>query len=184
MSKQMFKSPKGELKWVFIQSPGKLNNLNGEHEYTASVTVSADEAATAVETLDTLWEENKPKGAKKPKSMGYRVDDETGDVTFNFKTKTAYPSGDAKEIRVYNAKADQVKLPADKKVGNGSRGRVSGMASLYDAGPAARGVTLYLDAVQLVKFVEYVGADDFETEDEDGFDGFGDEMPFNPEELD
>jgi hypothetical protein len=183
MSKEMFTSPKGDLKWVFVTAPGRLNNLNGQMEYTVSVSMSAEDAAPGVDTLDTLWDENKPKGAKAPKSMGYRVDEETGDVTFNFKTKTTYPSGDVKEIRIYNAKADAIKIPEGTKIGNGSRGRVSGMASIYDAGPAARGVTLYLDAVQLVKFVEYVGADDFESE-EDGFDGFGDQLPFTPEELD
>ena len=180
MSKVSFQSPKGELRWVFIAAPGKLNNLNGKHEYTASVSCSMEEGFYAKEAIDKLWAQEKPNGAKEPKSTGYKIDGET--ITFNFKTQTTYPSGDNKEIRVYNAKAEQIKLPSGKKIGNGSRGRVSGIASVYDAGPAARGVTLYLDAVQLVKYVEYDSGDSFKAE-EDGFEGFG-EVEFEPIKLD
>ena len=183
-SKINVRTEKGELRWCFILPPGKKNNLNGENEYTASVVMSAEDAQPTIDLLDTLWEENKPKGhSKPPKSMGYKIDDESGEVSFNFKTKTTYPSGDEKSIRIFNSKAEQIRLPKDKKVGNGSQGRLSGVAAVYDAGPAARGVTLYLDAVQLTKFVAFSGGGpDFEIDEDGDFDGL-DEMPFQPEEL-
>ena len=178
MSKIKFQTPKGELRWTQVNGQGK-ENLNGEREYTATVVVEPDAAQECIEALDALWEEHKPKGATTPKSMGYKELDD-GSVSFVMKTKVTYPNGDQKKIRIYNAKAEQIQLPEDKKIGNGSVGRASGIASIYDAGKAARGVTLYLDAIQLIKFVEYTGSDNFE--EDEGFEGFGD--AFTAEELD
>lgn len=162
-------TPKGEIRWATINGAGKTD-LNGRNIYTADVVVSAEEAAPMLEKLEAFWEENKPKGAKAPKSMGYKTLDD-GSVVFTLKTATTYPkSGDPKKIEVYDAKAKQVAWPDSKKIGNGSIGRLSGMAAVYDAGVAARGVTLYLDAIQLVKLVEYTSgsSNSFAVED-DGF---------------
>lgn len=178
MSKLAFQSPKGEIKWAFISGHGRKNDLNGRHEYSIDIVVPQAEARGAIEALDTFWEENKPKDAKQAKSMGYRIDEESGNVTFTFKTTTTYPSGDPKVIRIFNAKAQEMTLPEGQKIGNGSRGRAAGTAAIYDGGKAARGVTLYLDAVQLTKFVAYQGSTGFEADledaedDEDTFTGF------------
>ena len=172
MSKINVVTPAGTINWAYISGEGK-RDLNGNAIYTVDLVLPPEEAAPLIEKLDELWEENKPKGAKAPKSMGYKEKD--GDIVFTFKTKTVYPSGDPKEIAVYNAKAQKVQL--SDRIGNGSKGCVSGMASVYDAGVAARGVTLYLDAIQLLKLVKYEGGasfaqqeGDFEgTEETDGF---------------
>jgi hypothetical protein len=178
MSKMSFRTPKGEFRWAFINGQGR-KNLNDQLEYSIDVAMPWEDAESTVKALEKFWEENKPKGSKAPKSMGYKLDD--GVCTFTLKTKTTYPSGDAKKIRVYNAQAKEIDLPADKKVGNGSIGRASGIAAIYDAGTAARGVTLFLDAVQLVKFVEYKSGDSFDV-DPEGED-FGEEQPFTADTL-
>lgn len=172
MSKLKFTTPKGELKWAFISGQGKTD-LQGRQIYTADIVVPMEYAQPTLDQINELWEEHKPKGAKAAKSLGYKVDDSGNFVTFTFKTATAYPSGDPKEILIYNAKAQRVSF--DDKIGNGSTGRISGMASIYDAGVAARGVTLYLDAIQLIKLVKYETAGgDFAAEAEaDAFDGTG-----------
>jgi hypothetical protein len=182
MSKLKFTSPKGFLKWVFITGPGR-KNLNGVDEYTASVEMPIEAAKAAMKQIDDLWEAEKPKGAKEPKSKGYRISEDGSMVTFNLKTKTVYQNNEPKKIRVFNSRAEEVTLPDTTKIGNGSRGRLSGVAALYDAGVAARGVTLYLDSVQLTKFVEYKEGSDFEVDEDDGFEGFADASPFKPEEL-
>lgn len=176
MSKLNFKSPKGNLMWCFISGQGRKNDLNGKLEFSVDVVVPAEEAKEAVAALDELWESNKPKGSKAPKSMGYRVSEDGTEVRFTFKTATTYPSGDPKVIKVYNAAAKEITLPDNQRINNGSRGRVSGVATVYDAGVAARGVTLFLDAVQLTKFVPYVAGSGFEAE-EDGFEGFAESAP-------
>lgn len=178
MSKMNFKSPKGEFKWAFISGQGRKNDLNGKREFSIDVVVDKADAQASIDAINTFWEENKPKGSKAAKSTGYKVSEDGKQVTFTFKTSTTYPSGEAKIIRIYNAKAQPVELPSNQRIGNGSRGRVAGVAAIYDAGVAARGVTLFLDSVQLTKFVAYQGAANFEADEEDGdFEGFADAPP-------
>lgn len=183
MSKINVTSPKGELKWIFISGQGR-KNLNGEMEYTASVQIPKDEAAALVQKLEEFWDENKPRGATKPKSMGFKETEDGQHIQFTFKTKPTYPNGEPKLVRVFNAKADEVKLPENQRIGNGSRGRIAGVAAIYDAGKAAQGVTLYLDSVQLTKFVAYSPAAGFDAdEDEDAFTGFAESSPFSEDDL-
>lgn len=173
MSKMNVVTPTGTINWAYITGEGK-RDLNGNAIYTVDLALPMDEAQPLIEKLEELWEENKPKGAKAAKSMGFKVK-EDDQVVFTFKTKTVYPSGDPKEVAIYNAKAQRVDFK--DRIGNGSTGCVSGMAAVYDAGVAARGVTLYLDAVQILKLVKYEGGTsfsqkegDFEgTEDSNGF---------------
>jgi len=172
MSKMNIVTPVSTLNWAYITGEGK-RDLNGNPIYTIDAVMSQEEAAPLIEQIEALWEEHKPKGAKDPKSTGYKERD--GDIVFTFKTKTTYPSGDPKEIAIYNAKAQRVQL--SDRIGNGSKGCVSGIASVYDAGVAARGITLYLDAVQITHLIKYEGGaafgekeGDFEgTEETDGF---------------
>jgi len=100
-------------------------------------------------------------------------------VKFSFKTAAKYPSGDPKEVAIYDAQAERVKLK--DKIGNGSIGRVSGMASIYDAGVAARGVTLFLDSVQIIKLVKYAEAASFDVEE--GDDVFTSDATFVAEDI-
>lgn len=174
MSKQSFRSPKGNLAWAYITGQGR-KNLNGKDEFTIQVQVPAADAAGAIAEINAFWEANKPKGAKAAKSLGYKISADESEVIFTLKTSTTYADGKAKEIRIFNSKAEPVTLPANTRVGNGSRGRASGIMAIYDGGVAARGVTLYLDAVQLTKFVPYAGNDPgFEAEDDGEFSGFSD----------
>lgn len=177
MSKVNVVTPAGTINWAYVTGEGK-RDLNGNAIYTVDVAISAEDAAPLVEKLNELWEENKPKGAKTPKSMGFK--EKEGDIVFTFKTKTVYPSGDPKEVAIYNAKAQRVKL--SDRIGNGSRGCVSGMAAVYDAGVAARGVTLYLDAIQILKLVKYEGGASFSAQEGD-FDGTDETDGFVAQDL-
>jgi hypothetical protein len=182
MSKLNFRSPKGEFRWAFISGQGRKNELNGKHEFSIEVTSPVEDSKEQIEAIDNFWEENKPKGSKAAKSKGYRLSDDGKHVTFTFKTSTTYQNGEPKTVRVFNAKAQPVELPANQRIGNGSRGRVGGVAAIYDAGSAARGVTLYLDSVQLTKYIAYQGAADFDADEEDGFDGFAEQPDFFPDD--
>ena len=182
-AKLNFKSPKGDFKWCFITGQGRTNALNGKSEYSVNVVVPIADAKAAVEQLDDFWAQNKPKGAKEPKSMGYKVSEDGQNVTFTFKTQTTFPTGEAKKVRIYNAAGEEISMPADTRVGNGSRGRVAGVAAVYDASAAARGVSLFLDSVQLTKFVPYTNGAGFDAEeDEGGFDGFAQTKLFERDE--
>lgn len=164
MSKVKITTPKGELKWASVTGAGK-KDLQGRDIFSVDIEMHADVAKDLMDQIDALWESDKPKGAKDPKSKGYRISDDAQTVKFTFKTAAKYPSGDPKEVAIYDAKANRTQVT--DKIGNGSIGRVSGMASIYDAGVAARGVTLYLDSLQLIKLVRYEESASFDVEDGD-----------------
>ena len=132
------------------------------------------------------WEQNKPKGAKAPKSTGvypHTVKDEaaskeegenvykeTGNTVVRFKTGTTYQSGDPKIVKVFNSKGNEVSLHG-KKIGNGSRGRANGVMAIYNINKATCGITFYLNSIQLSKFVEFTGGANFDEIEDGDFEG-------------
>lgn len=172
-----FTTPKGTLQWVSISGNGKTD-LNGRQIFTADVKIPMETAQPLIDEIYAYWEDNKPKGAKDPKSTGFKEDGE-GNVIFTLKTATSYPSGDNKIINVYDARARRTEL-GDKRIANGSEGRLAGAYSIYDAGVAARGVTMYLDSIQVTKLIEYTGGGaSFPADDDGDFEGdnqFDDEL--------
>ena len=186
-------SPIGDLEWVTIDGTGK-EDLQGNMKYNCTVVIDGEAAEEFKAQAAAFWEENKPKGATKPKTPGWYphkvkniekskeagevVYDETGKTALIFKTNTAFPNGNAKVVKVFNSKGAEVSLMG-KKIGNGSRGRVGGAMGIYNVNKASQGVTLYLNSVQLTKFEEYTGNsfDDIsEAAGEDSFDGVEDNM--------
>lgn len=168
MENQKIVTPVGKLQWVFIDGQGKTN-LNGEQIYTVDVRISLEDHQDFIDSIDNFYEDNKPKGAKKAKSLGYKFDEETNEAIITLKTKTTFPSGDPKKIKVVDGKLRPVELEEGVKIGNGSEGRASGMMAVYKAGQAT-GVTFYLDGLQLTKLVKYEGGgSDFDELDGDNF---------------
>lgn len=197
-------TPVGNLDWVFINGNVK-QDLNGNDRYSASLTLPEDsaEAKQFIAALEDFWKENKPKTARKAKSIGvyYRVKDlvksaelgtdkftqvsitapydesefqKTGEIIVNAWTGITWPDGKEKVITTLNAKGAKVAL-GDKKIGPGSIGRLGVAAGIYENG-ANVGVTLYLNAIQLAKFVAYEGGDET-MGDIDGGDGWtGDDL--------
>jgi hypothetical protein len=183
---QKITTPVGELRWVFITGDGK-EDLQGRPRYTASLVLKEDsqECQKLLHTINEFWEENKPKGATKPKSVGVhpvtdtgrRDGTPTGYLSFDFWTGTAFENKagvvEPKVVKTYNAKAAQVDL-CGKEIGNGSRGAISGSMGIYNKG-VNKGVTLYLNSVQITKFVErddnaFTAVED--SESDEGFEGF------------
>jgi hypothetical protein len=130
--KMTITTPIGELRWVTVTGAGR-ENLSGDMQYSADVVLPMAEAQELVDKLDAFWESNKPKAVKTAKSMGYKVlEDEA--VSFTLKTKTAYPSGDPKKVKIFNSQVKQVEIPDGTRIANGSRGRLAGVAAIYQAG--------------------------------------------------
>lgn len=196
---EKIRTPKGEAEWVTITGEGKVN-LSGKLQYVANLVIdplNVEAHQAFIDKIDAFWEANKPKGfKKKPKSTGIYlrdvvkdedgnpVEDEEGNKVYQedgkrsavFKTGTTMPKGNAKKIKTYNAKAKQVDL-GDISIGNGSIVQISGAMGIYtNSGPKGNiidaGVTLYLDAIQIHKLVEFSQDAGFEaSEDEDAFTG-------------
>ena len=167
--KEAFTSPKGNMKWAFISGEGRKG------KYSIVISVPEAEAKEAMTAMDEFWKENKPKASKpRPKSTGYKYEEDeetgerTGNVYFSFSTGTTFPnSGDKKVVKIFTAKKPvrEVSL-GTKKVGEGSLGRGIGTLAIFEY-EGTFGTTLYLDAISLSKFVEYVGGVDASSVEED-----------------
>lgn len=182
-------TPKGELQWVYITGEGRKNK-QGTAKYQASLVLPTKEAKEFTDQIDAFWKDNKPAGAKKPTTCGYRPHtmkssetDEDGDPIYKevpgmteifFATGTEWPDGKKKVIRIYNSKANLVAL-GEKRIGNGTIGQLSGNMCVYDVS-GNQGINLYLEAVKISKFVEYTGGDNFDEDDgEEGWTGEDDD---------
>lgn len=193
------KSPKGELRWVNIAGEGK-ENLQGVPQYLASILLDdrVPEHAAYMDEIEAFWEENRPKGIDEAKSLGFYPLTEKSDdgkkvpvehmFYATYKTGITFPDGSPKKVKTFNAKAVQVDL-GDQRIGNGSAGRIAGAMDIYTVKDTKgrimqAGVTLYLDAIMLTKFVPYTGSSPFDDEDadtEDGWTGADEDTGFEPE---
>jgi len=169
LAKFKFTTPKGNLKWAFVDGKGKETEQgSGKFKYSVVVKVPLAEAQEAIKVIDEFWTENKPKQAKpKAKSMAYKYEvdetaeeNRTGYVLFGMSTSTTFPSGDSKVVKIFTAKPPvrEVKLNG-KKIGAESLGRGIGTLAIYEYN-GTFGTTLFLDAISLSTFKEYVGGTD------------------------
>jgi len=172
-AKEAYTSPKGNLKWAFVDGQGKETERgSGKYKYSVVVKLLATdpECIKAMAHIDQFWTDNKPKNAKvKPKTKAYKMEEdehtgeETGYVYFSFSTSTSFPSGDKKVVKLFTAKTPvrEVSL-GGKKIGEASLGRAIGTLAIYEFN-GSFGTTCFLDAISLSKFVEYVGGVDAES---------------------
>ncbi|NCB95301.1 MAG: hypothetical protein EOM35_02355 [Negativicutes bacterium] len=184
-------TPVGELHYVHISGQGKLNYNEDGYNYVATLYLEGEKAQKVITQLEEVLGDV-PKG-KNVKSKGYRelLKDadgtyeptsntterdakavETGIYAFRFSTSTTFADGKQKKISVYNSANPPSRINlGERKIGNGSKGAISGKLQRYEKGKDV-GVSLFLNAVQLVEFIEYVGDAGFEGQ-EGGFIGDG-----------
>ncbi len=167
---EKFTSPKGRFGTAFIDRPNKKGKLKD------IIVVPKAEAAEATARIDKFWKDNRPTAAKpRPIHKGYMLatdedtGEETGDILFIFSTNPTFPSGDKKIVKVFTAKAPVREVSLNGKlIGRDSIGRGIGTLAIYEY-DGDYGVSLYLDAISLSKFAEYVGgasASDVTTDDD------------------
>jgi hypothetical protein len=186
---------RGELEWVNIRGDGK-ENLQGQMQYVANLVLEGEPAENLKAQLNQFWEDNKPGHIKKAKTLGYyphkvktdEVDDEgdpvyeeTGKTEFRFKTATTWPDGKTKVVKIMDSKNQERNVDSNI-IGNGSIGRVAGAMDIYEVKPQSgkgksveAGVTLYLDAIKVLKLEEYTSGPEFEDDDGDFEDGWEDD---------
>lgn len=192
-------TPKGLLMWVTITGEGK-ENMSGKLQYVASIILDPKKVAADKEFLDSIdefWADNKPTamGKRKAKSLGYFLCDplrnEAGDILkdeedktqydpegrymVTFKTGTTFPDGSTKVVKTYNSKAKEVAL-GKLRIGNESVGFISGAMDIYEVKDkkgnlSDAGVTLYLNAIQINKLVEFSDDAGFKASEEDDEEG-------------
>lgn len=175
-------SPKGELLYVNISGTGKLDYDGKFYEYVASVKLDKKKAKEFYKEICKFFNKNKPSWFKddEPSNKIMRKQDD-GDYLFQFKTKAEFE--DAKgntrptRIGIANSKGKEVKLPEEEAIGNGSIGKISGTMTIHsDKRGGTAGVSLWLNNVQLLKYIKYVADMGFDEEEDGDFEDFDNEL--------
>ena len=193
-------TPVGRLQYVTISGEGALNKLKSPPtlEYRASVLVPIAEAKELIAELAEYYTEA-ASGKLTKKTAGWYYANEDGSksekatelILFNFKTATQFKDGNRKTINVFNSSGKAISLKDENghhlKIDNSSRGCIQGLATYY-TNAGNDGLSLWLNAVQLVKFVEYDGNPGFKKiEGGDNFEGVKTDSGFannsNPNET-
>lgn len=144
MSKAKFVTPKGSAVWPWLSNPD--TRYNAEGVYKTDLMVPKDQAqAIMAKAKEIFVEEYGDKALPKAK-WPFEIDEESGGVRIRAKS--------AKKPVLYDAAGSVIK--EDLNVGNGSGIKVSGVMSTYNAG-GNTGVTMYLNAVQIIDLVEFGG---------------------------
>jgi len=165
-------------------------------EYKTTLSVGHERAKILATKIFDFWEANKPKKFDEPNSLGIKFqnksdgeqvdsdfwkkfcvaykrrlldapfDDE--DIKFNLSTRTEFKDskGNSKPCKIHVKNAKNKTISLSESIGNGSVGNVSAVMAIYETDTTA-GVTLYLKAIQLLKFVPYDEDDGFEEQDEE-----------------
>lgn len=196
-------TPVGELHWVNISGQGKRNYNDDGYIYTATIYLEGEAAAAERKKIEDVLGPV-PKGANvkslgfrnlvKDKEGNLHTPNKDGEVNvenedgetvdiaseceetdiwaFTYSTKTEFEDGKTKEIGVHNKDGKKISM-GDKLIGNGSFGALSGKLKRFAKGKDI-GVSLFLHAVQLTKFVPYEGGAGFGAQ-EGEFEGVSDE---------
>tara|TARA_B100000131_G_scaffold93271_2_gene90097 strand:- start:15382 stop:16026 length:645 start_codon:yes stop_codon:yes gene_type:complete len=158
---QSLVTPKGESVFACILGEPRLNQFNGQREYTMGMRYKPEDCKNLIKQIDDQYTE--AHGKKKPAAHGLPYEFEsftdengeekqTGYIKFKFKRKelsrNGEPLGAPKVVDANLRPWDQEKL-----IGNGSIVRTSFTIFPYDQGGC--GVGLFLKGVQVLKHVEY-----------------------------
>jgi hypothetical protein len=168
----ILRTPAGIAKYPKLFTPD--TKFKKEGEYSVKLILQGEDAATLTGSIDrgladSLTEaklDAKNKGKKiKPADAPYKavVDDEgneTGETQFTFKMNAAGTRKDGtawtRRPMVFDAKGAVVK---DAKVGGGSKIKVAYEMSKFYTPLVGAGVSLRLEAVQIITLVEYGNRD-------------------------
>ena len=159
-------SPSGKVTWAYIERPN--TKFSEEGEYQLAFTIPRKEAKKFMATIDEWMESSQiESGAKKMADPPYKEDGD--DVLFKFKQKPFFKSKNGEKrkatIRLIDAKLN----PCNVSIGRGSDVKVSFRPAFWTVQGGA-GVTLYMDAVQVINLIPYNPISDMGFEEEEGYE--------------
>ena len=195
-------APKGTAMWAYLDKPEEFNgSIVG---YTITLVPSKEDADKLISQLEEVLEEAKQderfkgrKWAAEP-MMGYK-EDANGNLVFKFKQKASYVDKKGRThklgVRIFDAVGNPMN-PKATIIGNGSIIRVAFTPIPFNVNKNVNGVSLRLEAVQVLKLEEYkkdttnMGSFGF-SEVSDGFHSskeqqqvFMNDMVMNDDEID
>lgn len=180
-------TPKGTAMWAYLDKPEEFNGT--VVGYTITLVPSKEDADKLINQLEEVLEEAKQderfkgrKWAAEP-LMGYK-EDADGNIVFKFKQKVSYVDKMGQTHKLGVRIFDSIGNPIDPKktiIGNGSIVRVAFAPVPFNVNKNINGLSLKLQAVQVLKLEEYK-KHDFTKMDSFGFsevaNGFHTEQVF------
>lgn len=172
-------SPKGEAFYPYLKSPEMYEG--DPVGYTIQVKYSKKDTEALMAAIEAELERAKGDPAFKGKTwmkepaMGCREKPD-GSIMFKFKTKHEYErDGEIikRKVPIFDAKGK----PTDVNLGNGSIVKIAFQVVPFWKSARNNGVTLYLDAVQVLELKEYSGGSGSA-----GAFGFGEEEGFEADD--
>jgi hypothetical protein len=166
-------TPRGTAQYPKLRTPEYFEGA--EVGYTIQMLFNKEDTDKLIARLEAELEAAKNSSEFKGKKwtnarIGTR-EDKNGDIVFKFKTKTSYQlkTGEIKQrtIPIFDAQGTPIK----GDIGHGSICRVRFTVNPYHKSSANCGLTLYLDAVQVIEYKEPggVSAEAYGFEKEDGY---------------
>lgn len=180
-------TPKGTAMWAYLDKPEEFNGT--VVGYTITLVPSKEDADKLINQLEEVLEEAKQNECFKGRKwaaeplMGYK-EDADGNIVFKFKKKVSYVDKKGQTHKLGVRIFDAVGNPIDPKktiIGNGSIIRVAFTPTPFNVNKSVNGLSLKLQAVQVLKLEEYK-KHDFTKMDSFGFsevaNGFHTEQVF------
>ena len=155
-------TPKGTAMWAYLDKPEEFNGT--VVGYTITLVPSKEDADKLISQLEEVLEEAKQnderfkgrKWAAEP-MMGYK-EDADGNIVFKFKQKASYVDKKGRThklgVRIFDAVGNPMN-PKATIIGNGSIIRVAFTPIPFNVNKNVNGVSLRLEAVQVLKLEEY-----------------------------
>lgn len=153
-----YMSPKGTAGYPKLTRPD--TKFKAEGEYSVSLTMDAKDGAAFLDTLKEAAVEEL--GNKAAQAAVYPVKEEDGKFTFKFKMNAVRKDKKTGELvkqspKLYDSHGKPIKKVEDLNIGSGSVMKVAGILGF----PKVQGkqyVSLYMNQVQIIDLVEYVGS--------------------------
>lgn len=211
MSKDVKVTPIGEALWPKLYEPDTKFDPDGV--YSVKLRIDKEDAYPLIEAFDAIVHERfeaEQEAAKNARERNkikmadpcytFEEDEdgnETGYVLMNFKSKASGVSKKTgkpwkRTIPVFDSKRSPIDL-SSITIGNGSKIKVAYTASPFYTASIGVGISLRLEAVQVIELVEYGvrSADGYGFSEEDGFDAdvhadtaFANSTPSDDDEAD
>ena len=188
MSKTQIVTPVMTLQWAKLFDPEEPMDEGKSREWSVEGLMDANDPALLdfITRLETEFQTLNGSGAKVDKNgwpFGEQIDKESGKATgmfrFRFKRKETSNKGNTLPPPVIVC-AKRQPWPADTLIGNGSKGRVAFDPYGWDSPTTrgAKGMSLWLNMVQVIELVPYARATPEDTFEEEEGTTFAPQTPF------
>ena len=141
------------LPFGVVSGDGVTNYSKDGKEFTVTITLGKKEAKAFEKEVMDFWNENRADGPKAPDNFKTMLKkSKSGSTVVYIKSLTHFPSGDENTIAIVDAKKSPLDPTQYGTFGGETEGRVAVGLSIYPAQGTPKGVSRYINAVQITAF--------------------------------